>query len=104
PKQTTSVSKARPVPSPIAATAAPPESADQNQLRKRAVDLFTFLRELVSLRSTVVRNCESYDRVLWIEQVPREPECDCVAFRAAAPEDGDEWWIRVRKPTFSDPP
>ena len=53
---------------------------DQMELRKRAVDLFTFLRELVSLRTTVVRNCDSYDRVLWLNEVPRDPECDCVAF------------------------
>src|SRR5687767_10673979 len=53
---------------------------DQDVLRKRAIDLFTFLRELVSLRTTVVRNCESYDRVLWINDVPREPECDCVVW------------------------
>src|SRR5688572_24946966 len=78
-------------------------------LRKRAVDLFTFLRELVSLRTTVVRNCESYDRVLWIDDVPREAECDCVVWTSptvlkAGASDGDEWWLRVRKPTFATPP
>src|SRR3954465_4830635 len=51
-------------------------------LRKSAVALFTFLRELVSLRTTVVRNCTSYDRVLWIDEVPRDPECDSVVWKA----------------------
>jgi very-short-patch-repair endonuclease len=90
---------------PGAANARPPTDQDQNSLlRKRAVNLFTFLREMVSLRSTVVRNCESYDRVLWLDQVPREAECDCIAFRAPKDEESDEWWLRVRKPVFSDPP
>ena len=104
-RQQTSSSK---VPPDAAKTAAPqpkvPASRDQAGLRKRAVDLFTFLRELVSLRTTVVRNCESYDRVLWIDQVPREPECDCVAFRPPKEDDSEDWWLRVRKPIFSDPP
>ena len=58
-----------PVVSPPAALVTP-GGTDHTALRKRAVDLFTFLRELVSLRTTVVRNCESYDRVLWIDEVP----------------------------------
>ena len=73
-------------------------------MRKRAVALFTFLRELVSLRTTVVRNCESYDRVLWIDEVPREAECDCIAFRAPRGDEAEEWWLQVRKPVFSEPP
>jgi hypothetical protein len=97
--------------SPRATSAAPavtPAAAagpqDQIGLRKRAVDLFTFLRELVSLRTTVVRNCDSYDRVLWIDEVPREPECDSVVFKARREDDAEDWWLRVRKPAFVPPP
>ncbi|HEV8606820.1 MAG TPA: AAA domain-containing protein [Tepidisphaeraceae bacterium] len=73
-------------------------------LRKSAVALFTFLRELVSLRTTVVRNVQSYDRVLWIDEVPKESECDCVEFRPGNDDSEEDWWLQVRKPTFSDPP
>lgn len=84
---------------------APAGSSGDTMLRKRAVHLFTFLRELVSLRTTVVRSCERYDRVLWINQVPREPECDCIAFRPLQEEEAaDDWWLRVRKPNFANPP
>ena len=93
-----------PVPAPAPVQAAPPPRQEQSELRKRAVNLFTFLRELVSLRTTVTRSCDSYDRALWIDQVPREAECDCVAFRPAKEDDPDESWLQVRKPTFSDPP
>src|SRR5581483_10941923 len=83
----------------------PTSAQPQPLLGKRAVDLFTFLRELVSLRTTVVRNCENYDRVLWLDQVPREPECECVAFRPIKDEeDQEDWWLRVRKPNFVEPP
>ena len=89
----------------IAPVPAPAGSSGDTMLRKRAVQLFTFLRELVSLRTTVVRSCERYDRVLWIDQVPREPECDCIAFRPLQEaEAADDWWLRVRKPNFADPP
>jgi len=50
-------------------------------LRKSAVSLFTFLRELVSLRSTVIRNVSSYDRVMWLDDVPKESESDTIEFR-----------------------
>jgi very-short-patch-repair endonuclease len=94
---------------PPAPPAAAPAQAGSGQavLQKRAIDLFTFLRELVSLRTTVVRNCESYDRVLWIDEVPREAECDCVVWSAPAitrASDADDWWLRVRKPSFAPPP
>jgi len=97
---------AEPHSAPPPAPPAPPTrpNQDQSELRKRAVNLFTFLRELVSLRTTVVRSCESYDRVLWIDQVPREGECDCIAFRPAKEEEADECWLQVRKPAFSEPP
>ena len=58
-----------------------PASGD---LRKSAVALFTFLRELVSLRTTVVRNVSSYDRVMWLDDVPKDGESDCIAKWEAA--------------------
>ncbi|HEY7090541.1 MAG TPA: AAA domain-containing protein, partial [Tepidisphaeraceae bacterium] len=96
-------------PKPHPAPTVPPSSlieADQDKdlLRQRAVDLFTFLRELVSLRTTVVRNCQSYDRVLWIDEVPREEECDSVVWKPRPAHETEEWWLRVRKPAFSSPP
>ena len=86
----------------MATAAAGPQ--DQTVLRKRAVDLFTFLRELVSLRTTVVRNCDSYDRVLWIDEVPGEPECDSMVFKTRRDDDAEDWWLRIRKPAFAPPP
>src|SRR5207237_7794982 len=77
-----------------------PASGD---LRKSAVALFTFLRELVSLRTTVVRNVSSYDRVMWMNDVPTDEESGCVEFRPNN-DDEDDWWLQVKKPSFSEPP
>jgi len=38
---------------------------------------------------------QSYDRVLWIDQVAREPECDCVAFAPAGDEDASSKQARA---------
>ena len=84
--------------------AQPKTPAEQSLLHKRAVDLFTFLRELVSLRTTVVRNLSSYDRVLWMEEVPKEAECECVVYRKPSEDEDNDWWLRVRKPNFTEAP
>jgi len=72
-------------------------------LRKSAVSLFTFLRELVSLRSTVIRNVSSYDRVMWLDDVPKESESDTIEFRPSN-DDEEDWWLQVKKPNFAEPP
>jgi very-short-patch-repair endonuclease len=77
-----------------------PASGD---LRKSAVSLFTFLRELVSLRTTVVRNVSSYDRVMWLDDVPKDEASGCVEFRPNS-DDEEDWWLQVKKPAFSEPP
>ena len=98
----------RPAPGAVAAAVAATKPLvgheQESELRKRAVNLFTFLRELVSLRTTVVRNCASYDRMLWISEVPTEDECECIAFKAPKEDEADDWWLKVKKPVFADPP
>lgn len=78
-------------------------TAGENAVRSRAVRLFTYLKELMELRSEVKRSCEEYDQVVWWAEIPREKECYCVAWdigREAAYED----WIRVKRPRRKKPP
>ena len=58
--------------------------ADGTDLHQRAIDLFTFLREVVALRSKIVRGLDSYEQVIWLANIPREPECHCVAWEGSA--------------------
>jgi len=75
--------------SAVAHAPAEPESAkvegtgpvtDFAQIRDRAIRLFTYLKELCMLRTTQVRTAASYDQVFWINDLPRDKLCQCVAW------------------------
>ena len=76
-------------------------------VRDHALSLFTFLREVVALRSRTVRTVDDkdYELVKWIADIPREDECYCVAWESA--EDAakrSESWLEVRKPKAQPSP
>ncbi len=70
-----------------------------NAIRTQAINLFSYLRELAELRSKTVRNVESYDRVLWFSDVPKEQECYTPAWGGFRSED-DDTWLEIKKPTI----
>ncbi len=80
-----------------------PETDDQ-QVRDRAVRLFTFLREITELRSKTIRTIEQYDKVLWFKEIPREPGCDCIAWRPVKDEEKSDVWVEIRRPRLKPPP
>jgi len=78
---------------------APPDT-----VRQRATNLFQYLASLVELRTKMVRDCASYERVFWVGDLPREPECHTPAWSDAS-EDGA--WLRIdkpAKPVLPEPP
>src|SRR5664280_4794 len=79
-------------------------AAGNEELKTRAVNLFTFLREVVNLRTKVVRDLAAYETVIWLANVPREPECRCIAWEPRRDEEADSTWIEVRKPRLVGPP
>jgi len=58
----------------------------------KAVQLFTYLRELCALRASHVRDVSQYDEVFWFGDIPREKQCQCIAWRIGQnPDDlGEE--------------
>jgi hypothetical protein len=75
--------------------------------RDKAISLFTYLKELSELRTKAIRSWDQYDKVIWLADVPQEPEFHCGAwFRN--PETDNEIWIEARKPrprsAAPDPP
>lgn len=70
------------------------QSEKPEGLRDKAVRLFTYLKEVCQLRFVVVRDCRNYDQLLWFQDVPREPECFCIAWNG--PTEANESWIEVR--------
>ena len=64
---------------------------------KQAISMFTYLRELVELKTKTVRRIEEYENVLWFADVPKEQECYTPAWGAFRTED-DEVWLEIKKP------
>jgi len=76
-------------------------SAAADDVRDRAVRLFTFLREYTQLRARTVLTTDGYDEVIWLADVPSLPGCFSAASEPA--RDG-EVWLEVRKPRLAPPP
>ena len=79
-----------------------------NTTHDKAIQLFTYLKELSKLRTTHVKDVASYDQVLRFSAIPREDICSCIAWDLwtpkAEPKEGGEIWIEVHKPTLKSPP
>ncbi len=76
----------------------------EEQIRDRAIRLFTFLRELSELRTTTTRTIENYEQVLWFNDIPREKECLCIAWEPVDDAEQTETWLQIRKPRLKKPP
>jgi len=67
----------------------------QQKVRDRAIRLFTYLQELVQLRTPQVRDVESYEAVIWFSEIPQEDECYSIS-RGSPLEDTDVW-LEIKK-------
>jgi len=71
----------------------------------KAVQLFTYLKELSKLRTTHTKDVAKYDEVLWFSDIPEERNCQCVAWklwgqRGDEKEERVDVWVEVHKPTL----
>ena len=72
----------------------------------RAIGLYAFLKEFARLRTRPVRDIDAYKgdgSVIWAGDIPREPGCDCIAWRRDGAEESDTW-MEVRRPRLTPPP
>ncbi|HCU35808.1 MAG TPA: hypothetical protein DGT21_10240 [Armatimonadetes bacterium] len=79
------------------------ERTTEDLNRDRAIRLFRFLTELAELRTNKVRDIEQYDRVIWLQDIPKEDGCYCIAWPEADVSSG-EVWLEVSRPSLPDPP
>src|SRR5260221_79107 len=70
----------------------------EDQIRRDAIRLYTFLKEFTELRTQTVRSLDVYDEVLWLADIPREPECYSAAWERGNREETPETWLEIRKP------
>jgi very-short-patch-repair endonuclease len=74
--------------------------------RERAIAIFRYLRELALLRTAIIRDLKSYDRVFWLDVVRGKPGCTARCFRpepgtdslgAESSDEDVDLWLTVRK-------
>ncbi len=69
--------------------------------------LFRYLAEIKALQSPRIQDVQSYEKVIWLDEIPREDLCSCRAwslFGEAPDKNRDGEWIGVHKPKFAPPP
>lgn len=79
-------------------------SGPEHIIRKGAISLFNFLRELTELRTKTIRTIENYERVIWFSKIPREPGCQCIAWHQGNESEHEDVWIEIQKPRLKDGP
>src|SRR5271156_3246284 len=82
-----------------------PQTEEKSRAHDRAIRLFTYLQELVQLRTPQVRDVEKYESVLWFTEIPHEDGCHSISW--GTPLEDPDVWLEVRKkkmPTFPAPP
>ena len=72
-----------------------------DDVRDRAVRLFTFLREYTQLRASTALTTDAYDEVIWLADVSDLPGCLCAAVE---PSREGEVWLEIRKPRLQPAP
>ena len=72
-------------------------------IQEKSIRLFTYLRELSELRSKITRTLDTYDEVLWFDDIPQETECRCIDWTEREDEEV-EAWIEIHKPRLLSPP
>jgi very-short-patch-repair endonuclease len=68
-----------------------------------AVDVFKYFEEVTNLRTRTTYTIDSYEDVVWIADIPVEPEITCAAIRAEE-SDSEDTWLSVAKPKLKPPP
>ncbi len=71
------------------------ETEFQQKIKDRAIRLFTYLQELVQLRTSQVRDIESYESVVRFSEVPHEEECYSISW--GTPLEDSDVWLEIRR-------
>ena len=73
-------------------------------IRDRSLRLFKFLEQITEMQSKSIRTLDSYEQVLWLNDIPKGiGYCDCVAWNANGRSIKD-YWVLVKKPPISFAP
>ncbi len=73
---------------------------------QQAKDLFTFLAEVKKLSSPTIKDCDTYDQVIWVSELPRDKGCYTKAWNLIGQpaEKTSDNWLEIEKPQLDTPP
>ncbi len=66
-------------------------------IKNKAIRLIDYLTELALLRSKIIRDISGYQSVLWISEIPSEPDYCFTRAWGANEEFSEDIWIEVKK-------
>lgn len=72
-------------------------------LQDKSKKLFSYLKELVQLRSGTIREIDTYESVMWLSNIPKESECFAQVWGVPR-ESKEDVWIEIRKPKLPSLP
>ncbi len=65
-------------------------------LSNNAINFYTYLKQLLQIKSPAVRDIQQYIDVLWFNDIPHEAGCYCAGWNYN-PEENDNIWLEVKK-------
>ena len=68
-----------------------------SEKNNKAIRLIAYLGELAKLRSKLVQDIQTYEKVLWVHDIPREPKYCYAKGWGNQDEIDDDIWIEIRK-------
>ena len=78
-----------------------------NSCKENAKNIFQFLRELSDLKTKKILDVNNFEKVLWLDQVPKEKETYSITHRLSLdPSNINNYdkWIEIKKPRIPDCP
>lgn len=72
--------------------------------KESAIKLFKFLKELSDLKTRKIFDVNSFEKVLWLNEIPNEKECYSITHELASGPSNFDKWIELRKPKVREHP
>ena len=66
-------------------------------IKNKAIRLINYLTELALLRSKIIRDISAYQSVLWMNEIPNEPDYCFTRAWGANEEFSEDIWIELKK-------
>ena len=74
------------------------------ELADRAIKLYTFLQELIQLQLKPVKHVNQYEKVFWLNNLPRESHVQSVFVNSRLNLQNSEYWLEISKPEIQNAP